>query len=324
MNFKKIYPVVFILLCCLIPYFCAGTSTQSVPAMQSDKNEFIVKLYRSKTKKVEEIGLEEYLCGVVAAEMQANYESEALKAQAVAACTYTLYRYEYIKDNENADNGHKGAYVCDDCTHCKGYLSADDARKRWGKEWYDSYYDNIVFAVKQVCGQVITYNGKVINAVFHAISSGTTESAENVWGSEIPYLKSVDSATDTTAAGYETSVTYSEKEVKEILKKLSVDVGDDPGKWFGSPELDSAGSVDSVKIGDKNIDGTTLREAFSLRSTAFAITYRESEFVFTVHGYGHQVGMSQYGANQLALNGKNYTEILQHYYSDVKIQNYNF
>lgn len=323
MNHKKIYPIFFLLAFCLIPYFINGRAIFA-PNTPKSTETFTVKLYRHESKKIEEIPLKEYLCGVVAAEMQANYEREALKAQAVAACTYTIYRYEYLQKNKNADNGHSGAYVCDDYTHCKSYLDRDTAVERWGKEWFEKYYPNIEAAVNQVYGQVITYEGKVINAVFHAISSGTTEPAENVWGEEIPYLKSVDSSVDTTADGYETTISFSASEVKKKLAEISISVEGDPAEWFSAPTLGSAGSVASVTINGKRIDGTKLRSLFGLRSTAFSITSSSENITFTVHGYGHQVGMSQNGANEFAKQGKNYTQILQHYYSGVEIQNYKF
>jgi len=290
----------------------------------NDSKDFIVKLYRHETKEIENIPLKEYLCGVVAGEMQANYEHEALKAQAVAACTYTIYRYEYLSKNKSTDNEHPDAYVCDNYSHCKSYISREKAKERWGTDWFDKYYPNIEAAVNQVYGQVITYENKVINAVFHAISSGTTEPAKNVWGTEIPYLLSVDSSVDTTAKGYETTSTFSATEVMKKLAEISIDVKGDATYWFSSPTLDSAGSVAFVTVNGKNISGTEIRSLFGLRSTAFSISADSKNITFTVRGYGHQVGMSQNGANEMAKQGKSYTEILQHYYSGVEIQGYNF
>ncbi len=322
MKPTKLYPLFFILCFCLIPYFCNGFKAE--PTESAPQNDFKVTLLRTESKEVQEIPLEEYLCGVVSAEMQANFESEALKAQTVAACSYTLYRYEHQKNDPDAKSEHPDAYVCDDHTHCKAYLSKEEARKRWGAGWFDKYYENITTAVRQVCGQVITYNGQTINAVFHAISSGRTESAENVWGTPVPYLVSVDSSVDTVVAGYETVVSFTLEEAKRRLQTLDIPLGDDPKKWFEPPLLGSAGSVDSVRICGVDVKGTDVRKAFDLRSTAFSVSVNEKNVIFTVHGYGHQVGMSQHGANELAKKGKTYAEILQHYYSGVKIQNYNF
>ncbi len=324
MNVKKLYPLIYILCFCLIPYICNGFGHENPLPKAETQPDFAVTLYRTQSKKIQEIPLKEYLCGVVAAEMQANYEGEALKAQAVAACTYTLYRYEYQQEHADTNSAHSGAYVCDDFTHCKSYLSKKEARQRWGKDWFDRYYSNIEAAVEQVYGQVITYEGQIINAVFHAISSGRTESAENVWGTPIPYLVSVDSAADTTASGYETSVSFTFEEARRRLTEMGITVGENPKEWFSPPLLGSAGSVESVEIGGKVIPATDLRKTFGLRSTAFAITVDDDNITFTVHGYGHQVGMSQNGANELAKDGKTYAQILQHYYSGVKIQNYNF
>lgn len=322
MKLLKWYPLLFILCFCMVPYLCNGRDKQPDPTPIGEA--FEITLLRHETGQVETVPLKEYLCGVVSAEMQANFEKEALKAQAVAACSYTLYRYEYLKKYPDAETGHPQAYVCDDHTHCKSYLTPKEAKQRWGTAWYDKYYDNIRSAVEQVYGQVITYDGQIINAVFHAISSGRTESAENVWGTPIPYLVSVDSSVDTAVAGYETTVSYTIQETRKRLEALDLTPGDDPKKWFKKPLLGSAGSVDSVTVCGRAIKGTELRRAFELRSTAFSVSVNDTKVVFTVHGYGHQVGMSQHGANELAKQGKTYAEILQHYYKGVELQNYNF
>ncbi|MBQ6946719.1 MAG: stage II sporulation protein D [Clostridia bacterium] len=307
MKSLKWYPVLYVACFCLIPYLLNAPRFNE-PAKQSPAGkDFTITLLRTESGKVETIPFKEYLCGVVSAEMQANFEQEALKAQTVAACSYSLYRYEYLKKYPNAETGHPEAYVCDDHTHCKSYLTAKEAKKRWGAEWYNKYYGNILSAVEQVYGQVITYDGEIINAVFHAISSGRTESAESVWGTPIPYLVSVDSSVDTAASGYETTVSFTLEETRQRLKQLGITVGDDPKKWFDLPLLGSAGSVESVTVGGVSVKGTELRKAFDLRSTAFAINVQNDRIVFTVHGYGHQVGMSQHGANQLAKAGKSYT-----------------
>ncbi len=325
MNYKKVYPIIFLTLFCLLPYLFNGLGRNDTPPeIKGAQNDFTVLLYRKQSKEVEEIPLKEYLCGVVSAEMQANFESEALKAQAVAACSYTMYRYEHMKNNPDADNAHPGAYVCDDYTHCKSYLSKEEAKKRWGADWFEKYYGNIEAAVNQVYGQVITYDGKVINAVFHAISSGTTESAENVWGSSVPYLVSVDSAIDTDAEGYETQVHLTVNEVRKILSSAGLLNESEPKEWFSMPTLNSAGSVKTIDVCSKTLTGVEFRKLFSLRSTSFTVSLDDNRFTFTVHGYGHQVGMSQNGANALAKKGKSYTEILTHYYQGVDIQNYKF
>lgn len=322
MNTLKWYPLIFIMCFCLIPCIGVGGQKENSPSKQN--NEFEVLLWRHQSQEVEKIPLKEYLYGVVSAEMQANYHAEALKAQAVAACTYTIYRYENYIEGKNTDSPHPDAYVCDDYTHCKSFLTYGDAKSRWGEAWFDKYYPNIESAVDQVYGQVITYEGDIINAVFHAISSGTTESAENVWGSAIPYLVSVNSSLDTTAKGYQSEVTFTEEEARACLDTLSVSVGGTPDKWFSSPILDSAGSVQTVTICGMVVKGTDLRRAFGLRSTAFSVTADDKKITFTVRGYGHQVGLSQNGANEMAKQGKSYSEILKHYYSGVEIQNYNF
>ncbi len=284
-----------------------------------------VRLYRSESKTVEEVPLDEYLCAVLAGEMQANFHAEALKAQAVAAFTYMIYRYEFYTENPNAESDHPGAYVCDDYHHCKAYLPADKAKEKWGESWYNKYYHNITDAVSSVMGKVITYEGKPINAVFHAISSGKTEDAEAVWGSKVPYLVSADSSLDTAVDGFESRAVFGAEECKEILQNtLKLSAGDDPAKWFSAPQYSAAGTVESISVCGKKFKGTEIRSAFSLRSASFSVAATSGNITFIVHGYGHQVGMSQNGANEMAKTGKTYDEILRHYYKGTEIEDYSF
>ena len=292
---------------------------------EEDIKNQTIKLYMTESDKVIDISCFDYICAVVSGEMQANYEPEALKAQAVAAFTYMVNRMNYVLDNPESDIGHKGAYVCDDYNHCLAYLPKDEAEQRWGEAWFNKYYSNIENAVGEVLGKVITYDGQPINAVFHSISNGNTESAKEVWGSDIAYLQSVASEQDNSAAGYKSTVSFTHDEFKEIVENdMGITLPDDPAAWIGQPQKSSAGTVSKINIGGTEVEGTYVRKMLSLRSASFDVENKSENIIFTVYGYGHDVGMSQYGANEMAKEGKNYQEILLHYYKDTKIEDFKF
>ena len=172
-----------------------------------------------------------------------------------------------------------------------------------------------------MAGVTLTYDGKLIDACYHAISCGTTEEAETVWGADIPYLQAVASPGDRLSPSYASTVTHSSDEVRTILTAELPDLtlSEDPATWFGSPTLSDAGTVAQQPVGDTTLAGTRVRRLFGLRSAAFAITYADGTFTFAVKGYGHGVGMSQYGADYLARQGYSYAEILKYYYTDVTV-----
>lgn len=283
-----------------------------------------VRVLISDTGEVEEIPVFDYICGVLAAEMPVTYEAEALKAQAVAAFSYTVYRMEGELARPGLIPEHKGAYVCTDYRHCKSYLSKADALKKWGQEWFDAYWGKLESAAGAVENAVLTYNGMPINAVFHSISSGETECAVDVWGADVPYLVSVQSLQDQNAPDYQTTRSFTDTQFAEILRAASsgVSLTGDPSGWLGGAELTQAGGVKQYTIGGVAFKGADLRELFGLRSTNFTLAYGNGTFVFTVKGYGHGVGMSQYGANELAKEGKTWQEILRWYYTGVEISEY--
>ncbi len=264
-----------------------------------------VLVFNHITKQVAEYDLEEYLVGVVSAEMPALYEIEALKAQAVAARSFVLSREDY----QNPD--HKGAAVCTDPSHCEAYLSSDEAEKKWGAK-SEEYLEKIKKAVYDTKGEYISYNGEIAVACFSAVSSGKTENAGDIWGTETPYLKSVDSPEDLSYKNFTAAVTVP---IAETAKKLGV------GEIsIGEILRTQGGSVKTVSIGGKTFSGTEIRSIFGLNSANFDISKTADSVVFTTRGKGHGVGMSQYGANEMAKNGKKYTEILLHYYSNVTIE----
>lgn len=268
--------------------------------------------------QVEELPLTQYLCGVVAAEMPASYEPEALKAQAVAACSYMVYR----SVNEPDAPEHKGAWVCNDPSHCKGYLSPVQMKQTWGEEHYAQYYAKIAAAVGAVAGQIMTFDGEPVNAVFHAISAGKTEAAADVWGQDVPYLQAVESFVDVNAGQYLSTVEYDRQELYRLLSIIAPQI--DESLTVGEITRTDSGGVRTADIGGVGFTGAQLRSALSLRSTNFEIAQKEDTFTFTVKGYGHCVGMSQHGAGQLAAAGMTYTDILKTYYTGVEIEPHTF
>lgn len=267
---------------------------------------------------VRDMALDAYLLGVTAAEMPASFEPEALKAQAVAARTYTLYQL--------ASGGNHGdaADVCTDSACCQAYTSLEDARLRWGEE-ADVYEQKIRAAVADTDGEVILYGGVPILAVFHASSAGLTRSAGQVWQSDLPYLRPVDSPENgETVPSYYSRVEFTAAEVKEkLLAKVPDAVfSDDKSTWLKNAVRDSAGSVEHVDAGGVTVKGSTVRGALGLRSACFEWELQDGRFVFYVTGHGHGVGLSQYGANAMAAAGADHMAILTHYYTGVTVERY--
>lgn len=238
------------------------------------------------------------------AEMPASYNIEALKAQAVAARTYAL--------NKIASGAHSDNAVCTDFACCQAYISPED---------YTGGGDNlkkVADAVSQTSNEIMTYNSEPIVAAFHSMSAGKTTSAEEVWGSKVPYLVSVDSALEKSEESFETTVSVP---IDEFIKALaSVSENYSGALDISVPVRDTAGYVKSLSIGGVTFSGNTIRNLFSLRSTNFNLGIEHSNAVFYVRGYGHGVGMSQHGANLLAEGGADYKEILQTYYTGVTIE----
>ncbi|MBR5524520.1 MAG: stage II sporulation protein D [Clostridia bacterium] len=261
----------------------------------------------------------EFLIRTLAMEMPALYHEEALKAQTVAA--YTYYTRRRNQQAEHPDPALKGADFVTPHTSFPQDYTEEKLRARWGDD-YDQNYAKICAAVDAVVGQVITYNGALIDACFHAVSNGTTEDAATVWGASVPYLQAVASTGDTTAGGYASERTLTPDEVRTALSAagLTINLSADPATWFGTPTLSAAGTVTTQPIGDTSLPGTKVRQIFGLRSATFSVTYADGQFTFAVRGYGHGVGMSQYGADYLARQGYTYRQILEHYYVGAKVE----
>lgn len=266
---------------------------------KTQENKTYVTVYRKKGT-VEKIELEEYLVGVVAAEMPASFNSEALKAQAVLARTYALKKIS------------KGEKLTDTVS-TQAYIDKGQMQNKWGNE-YSKYYNKIVSSVNSTKGQVVKYKGNYIEALYHATSNGKTESAKEVWGQDIPYLKSVDSSWDKKTSAY---LKIENKEFNVLMKILGIDI--DKSTNIEILSKDESGRVSKIKVKDKIYTGVEFRTLLNLRSTDFDITITANGLEIVTRGYGHGVGMSQYGANEMAKLGYNYKDIINHYYQNVKI-----
>ncbi|MGE4547950.1 MAG: stage II sporulation protein D [Intestinibacillus sp.] len=267
--------------------------------------------------EVRTMPLETYVAGVVAAEISPTFPPDALRAQAVAARTYAVYKME----SGNPPAEHKGADVCDDYHHCTAYMDLTaSAAARWGGK-ADTYENAIEQAVKDTAGEILTVNDKPIVAVFSAASGPKTESAGDVWGSNISYLQSVVSPGGDACPKYNAEVTVEAAEFREKVKKTfpTADVSGAPSTWFKASVRSNAGGVKTVTLGGVRVEGTAVRELFALNSTNFTLTTTEDNITFHTVGYGHGVGLSQYGAKYMAEHGSSYQDILTHYFTGAKI-----
>lgn len=264
--------------------------------------------------EIKKMALEKYLVGVLAAEMPAEYHIEALKAQAVAARSFILSR----ADEVNPD--HPGAVVCNDFAHCKSYIDEDEARAGWDDKKEDEYWEKLSRAVEETCGEYMVCEGETVEAFFFARSGGRTENSEEVWGEARPYLKSVESAGDIAAKDFLETVEVSNSEARARLCRLNtgIQTGDAMLK-IGKASRTEGGTVATLEIDGYEFKGAQLRSIFGLKSANFSVEAGSASVIFTTAGYGHGVGMSQFGADYMADNGKNYTEILSHYYTNIQI-----
>lgn len=273
------------------------------------------KVYITEEEKTVEIDTQDYIFGVVAAEMPALYETEALKAQAVAAFTFACRR-KY----ENSDKEYD---ITNDHTTDQSYITKAQAKERWGEK-ADEYIKKIEDAVSETSGYIITHDNSPITAVYHAISSGKTESAENIWDADISYLVPVSSEGDKLANNYISEVILTKEELSEKLSSKTALSGE-PNNFFNSFERTQSGTVLRVDVCGNKLKGSEIRSLLNLRSSNFSVEFKDEKFVFSVYGYGHGVGMSQNGANYMAKQGCSFKEILTHYYTGCaveKVKNY--
>lgn len=261
-------------------------------------------------EEIKTLSAVDYVCGVVSAEMPALYETEALKAQAVAAYTYAA--------RKRAAAGESEYDITTDHTQDQSYIDEAAQREKWGEK-YEEYSKKIKAAVTAVKGRLLTYEGEPCLSVYHAISAGRTEKAEAVWGKDYPYLQSQESIMDLLSPDYKTEKTVTADELKNAFLEDTEPEGE-PKDWLSDLQKSECGTVKEITLCGKKITGTAFRERLSLRSQNFDIVFSDGAFKITVRGYGHGVGMSQYGANCMAEQGATYKEILSAYYKGATLK----
>lgn len=305
-----------------VPESTPPESTQENLADGTDASQTAADYFAildSTTGRVNIVSVLDYTIGAVAAEMPMTYADDALMAQAVAAHSYALS----LKQNPDKDAKLQevNADFEADPTRKLGYITQKEMKMLWGED-YEVYYQRLKTLIEPIIGQVLTYDNAPITACYHAISNGMTQSAEAVWGQSVPYLTPVDSSADTQSPEFEETLTMTAQEVKDALTSnfAGIDCSGDPSSWFGVFQRNEQNYVTSVMIGPTKCKASDIRTALGLRSTDFTITWTQDRFTIVTHGYGHGVGMSQFGANVMALNGMGYAEILSHYYPGAVLQ----
>ena len=304
----------FAIICCilsvfLIPMLFLSGNEEPLPTAPVAAEK--ISVYDHEKDTVFDMDFEEYVWRVIAREMSYSYEIEALKAQAVAARTYTLRRMQ----NPEPPEEHKGAQICTNPAHCSAFMTEENARAQWGDR-YDEIRAKFQQAAEETRGEIVTYENQPAATVFHAMSSGSTEYSKDVWGGDLPYLVSVDSEVDKQAEGYETTVTFT---LADFADKMGVEIPDNHGQIIGDIAHTEGGSVDTIQFCGTEFKGTEVRSALNLRSANFVPKIDGDSIIFTVYGYGHGVGMSQTGANAYAAQGYSYRDILAKYYPGTEL-----
>lgn len=261
---------------------------------------------------VSELDEADYLTRVILSEMLPGFGLEAMKAQAVAARTFAL--------RQRAAGKHPEADVCTQSSCCQACCSVEDLRERLGDQFRDAWA-LAYSAVQQTEGEVLTFGGKLIDATYFSCSGGSTEDAAAVWGTDVPYLRAVESPGEQDAAVFASSVCVSAEAFRQTICTVdsAADFSAGPADWIGQAEQTPGGGVAWIRIGGTEMTGVQLRRLFHLNSTKFTLAWDGTQFVFDVRGYGHRVGMSQYGAQAMAELGFDYRAILLYYYRGVTI-----
>ncbi len=279
----------------------AGTSQPTITQPETTKVWVLLPDGQAR-----EMDLEEYLVGVVLGEMPADFEMEALKAQSVVARTFALRAQE--------QNSKHPGMVCTDAACCQAYCAPADYLAQGGEE---AAVDKVTAAVQATWGQVLCYQGELIEATYFSCSGGRTEDALAVWGADVPYLRSTESPGEEGAAHYTDRVFFTPEEFSQAL---GGGLTGSPDTWFGETSYTAGGGVEEMAIGGRIYRGTELRRLLGLRSTAFTVEAGAAGIWITTHGFGHRVGMSQYGADAMAAAGADYASILAHYYQGTTLE----
>lgn len=303
-----------------LPMLLNGLPEQTAaPVTESPAPVFpdTVNIFLTASGEVKSITAEEYLEGCLAAQISVNYEPEALKAQAAASATYALRLMRELKGSGEIPDG---ADISDDSRICQPYFSPEQRAEMYG-ESYERYAANIREAALYGKTHILTYENEPIYAVYHAVSAGTTCPSEYVWGAALPYLRAVPSAADRDHINFECVNEMRTEDIRQALiaYDYGIEIPADPARWFTDMSVNEDGYVISVKIGKNTFSGGDIWRILGLRSTAFAVTYTDGIFTFTTKGAGHGAGLSQYGANAMALSGSSASDILHHYYPGTSV-----
>lgn len=307
-----------------IPVIFSGNATEiSITSEITDKQKESYKGEPYKildiyTGEVIEVDEETYVIGAVCAEMPATFETDAIKAQAVVAHTYA--ERQRLKESSNPTPELCGADFSNDTSKYQGYFTKNQAMQYYGNN-FEMYYEKIKNAVNEVMPYIITYQDEPIISAFHSMSSGKTESAENAWGTPVEYLVPVNSSYDISAPKYFDEVCYTKEQLRQILveKFSGINLDENLTNWITINSVSDSGTVLTAMVGDFQVSGNDIREALGLRSACFELSYDAENLTITTKGFGHGVGMSQYGANSMASDGKSWREIIEHYYPNCKI-----
>lgn len=319
---KKLIRTLFVLILLIValPAFLNRGCDWGSPKVKIQEGGTMIRLWHYDTRQVTSLPLEDYITGVVAAEMPANFELEALKAQAIAARTYALKKMRAAEGRGNLT--HPEADVCTDFNHCQAWSSEAERREKWGTLKYYQYNAKIKRAVDQTQGLVLVYNGELIDPVYHSTCGGRTENARDVWNYDIPYLISVECPWDKDSPRFKEQLKLSLGELESRLQmKVTVPAAKSGAKknLISISEQSPTGRAKTVLIGDKSMAATELRSRLGLRSTRFTVEQQGGELIFNTIGNGHGVGLCQYGANGLAKQGKDCLTILQYYYQGTTV-----
>ncbi len=292
--------------------------TEHAAAEEKAENTETILMLDVSTGEVHEMSMREYIIGAVCAEMPASFEEEALKAQAVAVHTYAVR--QQLLEAEKPTPDLCGAHLSNDSSRYQAYFTESQARQFYGTG-FDQAYEKITAAADEVLPYILVYENEPILAAFCSMSSGTTESAENVWGAEVPYLVPAESTADENAPNFLEETDFEAAELRALLEDAfpDADFSIPVKEWLTAEEVSDSGTVLTANAGGTAVTGQEVRMALSLRSAAFEVEWDGDTCTVTTKGYGHGVGMSQYGADAMAQAGADWQEILRHYYTGAEI-----
>lgn len=318
MKFYLILTGIIFLVLLLFPLGCVtiknntdinmSLTETAVYETENEKAETVSVFVVSADKTID-MAVNDYLIGAVASEMPASFHTEALKAQAVACMSYMMW----VKCN--ADNAEYDI-TSDPATH-QGYLTQDEMKEKWGDK-YESYYGKISDAVSAVQGQYLTYEGEAILALFHAISPGMTQDSDGVWESPLPYIKSAPAPGDTISPDFDSQLSVPCRKIREIF---SIESQVKDSELIDIFALSDSCFVKEIPLGTKTVSAGDIASKLGLKSPYFTAEYKEGNYIFSVKGYGHGLGMSQYSADYMARQGSTYDEILAHFYKGTTLVN---